>query len=270
MCHGLVSVRGATMRWGARAALKGVDLEVGAGEFVGLVGPNGAGKTTLLRVMAKLLEPTAGTVSLDGRPLDGLSRRALAREVAVVPQTVPASFAFPVGEVVLMGRHPYLGRLQGESPEDHAIAREAMAVTNTSDLAERPMTELSGGERQRVTLARALAQRPRLLLLDEPTANLDLRHQIQILGCVRQRVREQGLAAVAALHDLELASRYCERLIVMEDGAIVADGRPEAVLTPARLRDVFGVRAHVTLNALAGGLSITVLDADQEEPIAVM
>lgn len=264
MGRSVVAVAGATMRWGQRHALKTVDLEVYEGEFVGLVGPNGAGKTTLLRLIGKLLEPSDGAVWLEGEPLAGLSQRAVARRVAMVPQRAPADFAFSVRDVVLMGRHPHLARFETEGVVDHAIVRDAMELTNTAELAERPIPELSAGERQRVTLARALAQRPRLLLMDEPTANLDLRHQLQVLECVQRLVQEQGLAVVAALHDLELASRYCDRLVVLHAGTIVADGRPEEVLTAARLREVFGVIAHVGPSPRVGGLAITVVGAARE------
>ncbi len=261
MATRLLSTRGTSKRWAARAAVRDLDLDIGSGEFVGLVGPNGAGKTTLLRMMAKLLEPTGGALWLDGRALSALSQRAVALEVAVVPQTAPADFAFSALDVVLMGRHPHIGRFRPESVDDHRAAREAMALTGTMAFAERPMTELSSGERQRVAVARALAQRPRLLLMDEPTANLDLRHQVQILQCVQRLVRETGLSAVAALHDLELASRYCQRLVLMRAGGVVADGRPEEVLTADRLRDVFDVTAEVRRHPITGGLSITVLGA---------
>jgi iron complex transport system ATP-binding protein len=257
----LVSLRGVSKRWAARLAVRGIDLDIGIGEFVGLIGPNGAGKTTLLRMMAKLLEATGGALSLDGRALSMLSQRAVAKEVALVPQTAPVDFAFSALDVVLMGRHPHIGRFGAESPEDRRIAREAMALTGTTAFTERLMTELSSGERQRVTVARAVAQRPRLLLLDELTANLDLRHQVHVLGCVRRLVREAELSAVAAVHDLELASRYCERLVLLSDGGIVADGRPEEVLTPDRLQKVFSVTAEVKRHPITGGLSITVLDA---------
>ena len=269
MERALISVRGLRMGWAQWPVLRSVDLEVGAGELVGLIGPNGAGKTTLLRLMAKLLAPTGGALWLDGAEFAALSQLTVARVVATVAQATPADFSFPVRDVVLMGRHPHRGRFEGESAADDAIAREAMTLTDTTELARRVVTELSAGERQRVSLARALAQKPRLLLLDEPTANLDLRYQIRGLDCVRRLVRETGVAAVAALHDLELASRYCTRLVLMDRGAVVADGPPADVLTAERLRAVFGVVAHVAPNAATGGLSITVLEAFQEEAITM-
>jgi iron complex transport system ATP-binding protein len=256
----LLSADRISMRWDGRSILDRLSLQIRPGEFVGLIGPNGAGKTTLLRLIAKLLEPTGGALFLEGNALAPLRQREVAKRVAVVPQATTTEFGFPALEAVLMGRHPHLGRFHAETAEDYRIAREAMALTETLPFAERPVTELSGGERQRVIVARALAQQPRLLLLDEPTANLDLCHQIQVLELVRRLVR-QGPAAVAALHDLELASRYCERLVLLRAGVVLAEGPPAEVLTVERLAEAFGIKASVSPNPLTGGLSISVLSA---------
>lgn len=246
--------------------LDDVSVTVHRGEFIGLVGPNGAGKTTLLRMMAKLLEPTEGAVLLNGAALADLRQRDVARQVATVPQSaVPADFAFPTLDVVLMGRYPHRSHFEDETAEDLAIAQEAMRATWTWSLADRAITQLSGGERQRVVMARALAQRPRLLLLDEPTANLDLCHQILMLDLVRNLVRKEGLAVVAAIHDLSLASRYCDRLLLLKAGSILVDDTPLAVLTPDRLADVFGVVGRVASDPLTGGLTVTVLGPVDEK-----
>lgn len=263
MTDDLLNANAISMRWDGHSVLDRVRLQIRPGEFVGLIGPNGAGKTTLLRLIAKLLEPTGGVVLLEGTALTALSQRAVAQRVAVVPQATATEFGFPALEAVLMGRHPHLGRFHAETAEDYRIAREAMALTETLPFAERPLTELSGGERQRVIVARALAQQPRLLLLDEPTANLDLCHQIQVLELVRRLVR-QGLAAVAALHDLELASRYCERLVLLRARVVLAEGSPAEVLTVERLAQAFGVRANVSRDLLTGGLRISVLAAEPD------
>jgi len=256
----ILTLTGARKDWNGQTVLNDVNVTIHRGEFVGLIGPNGAGKTTLLRLMAKLLEPTGGAIFLDGRVLAGLRQREVSRQIATVPQSSPSpDFAFPALEVVLMGRYPHRGRWQKEQPEDYAIARQAMADTRTESLASRPITELSGGERQRVVVARALAQRPRLLLLDEPTANLDLCHQLQVLTLIRNLVRTEALAVVAAIHDLMLASRYCDRLLLLKAGSVIADDAPAAVLTPERLADAFGVVAHVEADVETGGLRITVI-----------
>ncbi len=229
---------------GARAILRGVSLELPRGEILSLAGPNGAGKTTLFRVASRVLRPSGGGVRVGGRPLDALSRRDLAREIAVVPQDAQISFPFTVGEVVLMGRSPHLGLLGFETKRDVARAREAIARVGIEDLADRPAPELSGGERQLVLVARALAQDPRILLLDEPTAHLDLRHRIDVLALVREFVAS-GRSALVVSHDLGLAARICDRMALLRDGALLASGAPRAVLTKSNLRQTFGIDADV-------------------------
>jgi iron complex transport system ATP-binding protein len=256
----ILEVKGISRYWGDKVVLREVGVTIQAGEFIGVVGPNAAGKTTLLRIIAKLLEPTNGAVFLDGQAIATLRQRDVARQVAIVPQVPPsAEFAFPSLGVVLMGRYPHRGRFQDETAEDLAIARQAMAEAGILSLVDRPITEVSGGERQLVMFARALAQAPRLLLLDEPTANLDLCHQIEVLDTVQRLVKREGLAVVAAIHDLTLASRYCDRLLLLNRGAIVMDGRPSEVLTVERLAEVFGVQASVVADQQTGGLIIKVL-----------
>ena len=263
--QGILTLAGVRHRWNGQGGVSCSDLRVMKGQFVGLLGPNGSGKTTLLRVMAGLLEPTEGVVRLEGADLRLLGPRRVARTLAVVPQTQPSGdFPFVALDVVAMGRYPHRPRFQSETAEDWAIARGAMTQTDTAQFADRAVTTLSGGERQRVTVARALAQTPEILLLDEPTANLDLAHQLQLLQLVRRWVTERGFSAVAALHDLELASRFCDRLVLLSRGDIVADGPPAEVLTPPRLADVFNVCATVTPNELIGGLSIHVHDVVKE------
>jgi iron complex transport system ATP-binding protein len=225
--------------------LRQVSLRVQAGETIGLIGPNGAGKTTLLKVLGGLIRDVRGEVWLQGRPLRDYSPREVARLVAHVPQTTALDFAFTVREVVLMGRSPYLGRFQLEQPLDRQIAEQAMRTMKVRAFAERFVNTLSGGERQRVFIARALAQQPRILLLDEPTANLDVKHQLEVLSLTSELAHQNGLAVIAAVHDLDLAARFCDRLILLHEGRVLADSTPEAVLTPANLADAFGVRANV-------------------------
>jgi iron complex transport system ATP-binding protein len=239
-------------KYGALEALRGVSLAVGAGEFVGVLGPNGSGKSTLVKTLSRVLRPLGGRVLLDGADVWRLGPRAVARCVAVVPQDAPAPFDFSALEVVLMGRSPHLSRLSAEGVEDLRIAREAMERTDSWCFAGRPITQLSGGERQRVTLARALAQEPRLLLLDEPTSHLDLGYQIETLERLAALNREAGTTLVAVLHDLNLASAFCPRLVLLAEGRIVADGAPEAVLTRDRLRDVYRVDALVEPDPIHG------------------
>ena len=220
--------------------LDGVSVTSGAGEFIGLVGPNGDGKTTLIKCISGLLAHSQGTVHLDGRDLARMSPRDVAQVVAHLPQNTSVDFGFTSLEVVLMGRNPHLGPFQLEGARDYEVARAGMKFTDTEWLSDREITTLSGGERQRVLIARALAQEPRLLLLDEPTANLDIQHQLQVMDLVRSLV-DDGLAAVTAMHDLNMASAYCDRIYVMSEGRVVASGTPAEVLVPGLIRQVFGV-----------------------------
>jgi iron complex transport system ATP-binding protein len=229
----------------ARPVLRGVELAVGAGDFLGVIGPNGAGKSTLLRVMAGVLAPSAGEMLLLGRPLGQYRRREVARILAVVPAPSSPLFSFSVREFVTMGRTPYLGRLQSDRPEDRRLVDESLAAADATGLAERPITELSGGEWQRVNIARALAQQPRVLLLDEPTAFLDLGHQREIFELLSRLNREQGLTVVCVSHDLNLAAEYCPRLAVLAEGAIYADGAPAQVITEETIAAVYHAPVRV-------------------------
>jgi iron complex transport system ATP-binding protein len=229
-----------------------VDVAVRAGEIVGLVGPNGSGKTTLIRVASRALRPAAGEVRVGGRDLYGMSAREAARLVAVVPQEVVPAFSFTALELVLMGRTPYLSRWGGGRAEDWAGVRAAMVATQVQHLADRPVDELSGGERRRVILAQALAQDAPVLLLDEPTTHLDVRHVLDLLAIVRRLAAEQGRAVLAILHDLNLAASACDRLVVLHRGAVVASGPPGAVVTPTLLREVYGVEADVDVDDRSG------------------
>jgi iron complex transport system ATP-binding protein len=234
----LLALCGIEVALGGREVLRGVDLTVAAGEVVGLVGPNGAGKTTLLRVASRVLAPQSGRASWDGRPLSDYSRRDLSRAIAVVPQDTAIPFPFRAGELVVMGRVPHQSLVGFDRAEDVAHAHAALARVGIDHLADRSVFELSGGERQLVAFARALTQDARLLLLDEPTAFLDLRHRVDVLSVVRA-LASQGRAALVVSHDLNLAARSCDRLAVLHDGRIVASGAPEEVLTRELLADVY-------------------------------
>ncbi len=251
--------------------LTGIDLRVQAGTFLGLIGPNGAGKSTLLRLAAALIAPTTGTVSVADEPLQRIPRTRAARLLGYVPQHSRLDFPFPVADVVLSGRNPYIGRFRTETAADKAAAERAMAQTEIAHLVRRSILTLSGGEWQRVLIARALAQEPRVLLLDEPTANLDLHHQHAILG-LAHTLAADGLTVIAAIHDVTLAARYCDTLAVVAGGRIVATGAPAAVLTPSLLAEVFAVDAEVMPEPRQPGtVRVTVLgprvpeDAREEE-----
>jgi iron complex transport system ATP-binding protein len=228
-----------------RTALRGVSLTVMPGEVLGLVGPNGSGKTTLIRVVTGAVTPVSGDVCLGGDDVSRLSQRERALRAAVVPQEPSLPGAFSALEIVLMGRTPHLRLLQNEGASDVAAVERAMRATQTWEFADRPAGELSGGERQRVVVARALAQEAPLLLLDEPTAHLDLGHQAGVLEMVRRTCREDGRGVLAVVHDLTLAARYCDRLVLLAAGEVAAEGRAEDVLRADLLSRVYGAPVDV-------------------------
>lgn len=240
----LLALRGVGVQLGGRTILDRVDLEVRAGEVLGLVGRNGAGKTTVVRVSSGVWTPGLGEVAVSGRPVGSWRRRELARRVAVVPQQTAVPFPFRVADVVLMGRTPHLGPLQLEGRADVERARAALERLDILELAERSVLELSGGERQLVLVARALCQDPELLLLDEPTAFLDLEHRLRVLGLVRE-LAAGGRGALLVSHDLGLAPRFCDRMAVLAGGRVLAEGRPDQVLEAAVLRAGFGIEAEL-------------------------
>jgi iron complex transport system ATP-binding protein len=227
--------------------------------LTGLLGPNGCGKSTLLRLLAAVERPTAGRVRLDARETSSYSRRELARRMAVVPQETHPAFDYTVLEMVLMGRHPHLGAFSLEGENDHEVARRALEATRTSHLADRPFSSLSGGEKQRVVIAGALAQEPEILLLDEPTASLDLGAQLDVSALLVRLHRERHVTMVVATHDLNLAASLCDRLVLMKDGAVLAQGPTSEVLTPEHVRLLYGVAADVRRHDGAGHLTVVAL-----------
>ena len=234
--------------------LKNISLSVKTGEFVGLIGPNGAGKTTLLKCINGI-NKADGVIKIKNKPIQEQSDKKLATEVSLMHQNTTISFPFPAIEIVMMGRYPYLKRLQHESKQDYNIAKKNMEYTDTSKLENSPITEMSGGERQRVLFAKTLTQDTDIILLDEPTASLDITYQEQIFKYSKERSR-QGITIIAAIHDLKIAARYCTRLILMNEGIIVADGSPEEVLTSRNLSQVYGINALVYKNRITGLLDI--------------
>ncbi|MBK9941187.1 MAG: ABC transporter ATP-binding protein [Kouleothrix sp.] len=237
--------------YGAGLVLHDISLVAEPGQIVGLIGPNGAGKSSLLRALSGTLVPSAGAIHLGQADLQRMAPAARARIVAVVPQMARLPEGFTVAELVLMGRAPHLPRFGGESARDHAITRQALQRTATWALAERGAHTLSGGEQQRVLIARALTQEPQVLLLDEATAHLDLKHQVALLGLVR-RLARSGLIVIAALHDLNLAAVYADRLALLRGGRLLAYDTPERVLTPDWLRTAYDVEALVGQHPLYG------------------
>ena len=232
------------------AILKGIGFEAEKGEFIGLIGPNGAGKTTLLKCINGI-NKGSGSIELKGRRLDGMDSRAIACEVALMHQSTTVSFPFTSMDIVMAGRYPYLKRLQGESKEDLRIAEGYMKYTDTFKFKDRPVNKISGGERQRVLFAKTLTQETDIILLDEPAASLDIAHEEQIFKYCCE-LSASGRTIIAAVHDLKIAMRYCSRLLLMKEGKIIADGRPEEVLTSENLSAAYGVNALVYRNRITG------------------
>ncbi len=228
-----------------RRVIDGLDLEIAPGRVTMIIGANASGKSTLLGTLARLHAPLAGRVEIDGADVRGIPRRTLAQTVGLLPQHPTAPDGVTVAELVGRGRHPHRGLLQRWSAQDTARVDEAMAWTGITELAERPVGDLSGGQRQRVWIAMALAQDPRILLLDEPTTFLDLSHQLEVLDLLRELNRERGTTVVAVLHDLNLAARYADDLVVMHAGGIIAHGAPTEVMTAETIRRAFGLSALV-------------------------
>ena len=241
----MIQVVGLYVSYGDRAVVRGLDLEIAAGEVVGLVGRNGCGKTTLLKAVSRVIASDSGTIRLAGNNASALSRRDLARRLAVVPQNPQLPIGYTALEVVLMGRTPHLEFLQQETTVDRDIANEALARVGCEHLTHRRVDELSGGERQNVVLARALAQDTPILLLDEPTAHLDVGHQMSLFRLVRELAIESNLAVLAAIHDLTLAALYCDRIALMQDGRTVAVGPPADVLTSESIAEAYGAHVRV-------------------------
>jgi iron complex transport system ATP-binding protein len=241
----------------APRVVNGVSMAVARGELVGILGPNGSGKTTLLKLLGGALEPSAGSVGLDGRPLAGWSRRSLAQRVAFVPQETHAPFDFSVLDIVLMGRYPHLGSFALEGPADLAIARRALESTGTAAFENRSFGTLSGGEKQRVVIASALAQSPELLLLDEPTASLDVGHQLEVRMLLERLNAGGSVTMVLSTHDLNFAAALCRHLVLLRDGRVLAHGPTEDVLTPDAVRALYDVDADIERHSRAGRLVVT-------------
>jgi iron complex transport system ATP-binding protein len=243
-------------RGAVERVLEGVSFEVQRGKVVGLLGPNGSGKTTLLRIIGGVLTPQSGRVVIDGRPIEQLTRRELARRIAVVPQETHSTFDFSVIDMVLMGRYPHLGAFALEGALDQAIARDALAATGTTALELRPFATLSGGEKQRVVIASALAQGSDMLLLDEPTAALDLGYQFAIAALLRRLNTERGTTMIVSTHDLNLAAALCERVVLLKKGRVIAQGTTEETLTAANIRLLYEVEADVQYHPRARHLMV--------------
>ncbi len=256
-----LEVQSLGLAYGRNVVMRDLTFQVMPGEMVGLIGPNGSGKSTIIKALSRVISPSSGQIFLDGKDISQISRGDLARLLGVVPQMPLLPSAFTAFEIVLMGRNPHLGFFQYEGPRELAIAWRAMERTATQALAERRIGELSGGEIQRIVIARVLAQEPKSILLDEPTANLDIGHQVEILDLIKNLCQENNLTVLAALHDLNLASQYCDRLIMINNGRIHAEGMPEEVITAQNIEDVYGAEGCVYAHPV-NGLPAVLLKAD--------
>ncbi|MFG3129825.1 ABC transporter ATP-binding protein [Streptomyces tendae] len=239
-----LAARGVTVGYGARSVIDGLDVAIPPGVITTIIGPNGCGKSTLLRTLSRLLRPSGGTVVLDGEDIAALKTREVAKKLGLLPQAPVAPEGLTVSDLVARGRHPHQSWLRQWSSDDADVVRRALAMTGVSDLADRPVDSLSGGQRQRVWISMTLAQGTDLLLLDEPTTYLDLAHAVDVLDLVDD-LHESGRTVVMVLHDLNLATRYSDNLVVMREGAILAQGHPRDVITAELLHEAFGLRAKV-------------------------
>jgi len=255
----MIDVNSVSFRYHKDWVLQDVSFQVNAGDFIGVIGPNGSGKTTLLKILCCFLSPQKGDVFIDQVSVKRMNRVDIARRVGMVPQETHFLFPFTGQEVVLMGRTPYLGHRLFESEKDLEIARKAMEWTQTVPFSERPIDELSGGERKRLFIARALAQEPEVILLDEPTANLDLHHQIDFLDVMLTLNREKGLTILMCSHDMNIASEFCDRLLLLQKGTIHKEGSPEVVITQENIQRVYGCDVWVDQHPFSGTPRVNLL-----------
>jgi len=263
----LLNVNGVECRYGSVKVIEDVSFSVKEGDFVGILGPNGSGKTTLLKSISRTLKPHKGTILLNEADIYTLKGIDVAKQLAVVPQDTNIGFSFAALDVVLMGRNPHMSRFQIESSKDMAIAKKAMMVTNTWQFAERPINELSGGEKQRVIIARALAQEPAILLLDEPLTHLDIINQLEIMDLVKELCVKEKLIVLAVFHDLNLAARYCTSAIMLKKGKIFAAGGLPEVLTSENIKGVFNVNAIVKKHLVTNSVFVIPL-SPQKPPLS--
>ncbi|MGW9112092.1 ABC transporter ATP-binding protein [Microbacterium sp. NPDC055683] len=256
---------GLDLGYDGRPVATGLDIDIAPGAFTAIIGPNACGKSTLLRALSRVLAPTAGVVTLDGVPLAEIGARQVARRLALLPQTATAPDGITVSDLVSRGRYPHQSFFRQWSRDDERAVREAMDATGVADLADRHVAELSGGQRQRVWIATVLAQETPLLLLDEPTTYLDIAHQIDVLELCRRLNREHGVTIVAVLHELNHAARYADRLVVMREGAVLAEGAPSEVLTEEGVEEAFGLACRVVPDPVSGTPLVIPLGSFAEE-----
>lgn len=237
--------------------LKDISFNIEKGQFISIIGPNGSGKSTILKLLNNLYSPKKGNIFIEGKNIYGYKKRDLAQKIALVPQDTFLDYEFTVEDVVLMGRHPYKKRFQKEDENDFKIVEEALKMTNTLHLRDKLITEISGGERQRVVIARALAQNPSIILLDEPTSHLDINHQIEILNLLKRLNQEKSTTIVIVIHDINIASRYSDEIIMINEGKIVGIGRPEEVITKKNIEETYNLKVIIEKNRVTNKIYLT-------------
>lgn len=237
--------------------LKDISFNIEKGQFISIIGPNGSGKSTILKLLNNLYSPKKGNIFIEGKNIYGYKKRDLAQKIALVPQDTFLDYEFTVEDVVLMGRHPYKKRFQKEDENDFKIVEEALKMTNTLHLKDKLITEISGGERQRVVIARALAQNPSIILLDEPTSHLDINHQIEILNLLKRLNQEKSTTIVIVIHDINIASRYSDEIIMINEGKIVGIGRPEEVITKKNIEETYNLKVIIEKNRVTNKIYLT-------------
>jgi len=252
----MLELKDINFRYGTSPVLKDISLVAIPGEFIAIIGPNGAGKSTLIKIIDRVLHPLKGQVLINEKSLAEISRKELARTIAYLPQESNFAFSFFVHDVVLMGRFPYQKGVRAYTASDLKVVQEMMILMEIDQFAERHFNELSGGEKQRVLIASALAQNPKIILLDEPTSALDLHHQIAIYQILKKLKEEQDLTVFVVTHDINLAAQFCDRVVLMGDGKIIRDGKPEEVLQFQLLQDTFGVKVYIDINPFTKSLYI--------------
>lgn len=260
----ILTVNSLSGGYGKETIINNLSVEIIKGDFLGIIGPNGSGKSTLLKLMSQVLTPYKGTVEFQNQKIQHIPLKALRRKMAFVPQDTLFNFSFSVWEIVLMGRIPHLSRMQTETKNDFSIAEGALSLTDSRHLKNKYIDELSAGERQRVIISRALTQEPVLLFLDEPTSHLDIGHQIQIMDLLKKLNRESNLTIIMVLHDLNLASEYCNRIILLKEGTIFKEGPPRDVLTYQNIETVYNTIVVVIKNPVSGKPYVVLFSGDNK------
>ena len=252
-----LQVKNLSFNYGKKIILKDISLNIEKGKFVSIIGPNGSGKSTLLKNLNHIHKPKSGKIQLEELDIKKIKPRELAMKIALVPQNTIIDYEFTVEDIVLMGRHPYKGRFQKEDENDYIIVNQAMEMTNTLHLKDRIITEISGGERQRVIIAKALAQNPAIILLDEPTSHLDINHQIEILNLLRKLNQDKGTTIIVVIHDINLAARYSDKIVILNEGKIVDVGSPDDVITKKNIESIYNIDVVIEKNKYSNSLYLT-------------